>query len=543
MDPATVQSLFPLAVGPGETAASPDLDFTVTLRSVGAYSLLIAKQDPGQGIVWLAFGLLLTGLLITFYLPRRRVWARIAPDGELRIVGRADRYVDFEREFGRLLDDLVARRRAPAGWPRPGAVRRPSTTPLTGSRPWPPFGSCGRRSSRRPRPVAAAGPAQLDREVGWVRVLKARVPAFDALEAGDVAIVPASALAVVAPGGVETAALVEALAAGRCAGILLMEADGGVEALAGLGAALSAAGIPALHVGRMDPNQLERSAIGFLVNRRAELEHQAGLLEATSRKWRSAAATCRRLIAAIGGFLGRAVSLEGRRGEVLAVHAPDQAPGAGTAVSAYLAGSRTAALRVALPAPPGGDGKSRSAMRRRAATAPGTHPRAPAASSSAGRLVLLGERPASDLERVVGPRVGRLLALELARADAVRRAQDIGRRTDLLPADGPPWVMLVARQVPGGGTGVSIEAREEIRSRLRIIASPRRLALRGDAESLELRLVLAVPGPPDDHAPSGPNFVPKSRLSLRGEGRRPPRSARGRFTTLRGFDRPSSRGG
>jgi cytochrome c biogenesis protein len=111
---SAVQSLFPLAVGPGETAGSPDLDFTVTLRSVGAYSLLIAKQDPGQGIVWLAFSLLLMGLLITFYLPRRRVWARIGPDGELRIVGRADRYVDFEREFGRLLDDLVARRPATA---------------------------------------------------------------------------------------------------------------------------------------------------------------------------------------------------------------------------------------------------------------------------------------------------------------------------------------------------------------------------------------------------------------------------------------------
>jgi len=106
-----VQTLFPLAVGTGETAGSPDLDFTVTLRSVGAYSLLIAKQDPGQAIVWVAFVSLLAGLLITFYLPRRRVWTRLTPDGELRIVGRSDRYVDFEREFGRLLDDLVARRR------------------------------------------------------------------------------------------------------------------------------------------------------------------------------------------------------------------------------------------------------------------------------------------------------------------------------------------------------------------------------------------------------------------------------------------------
>lgn len=107
-----VQSLFPIAVAIGETRGSPDLDVTVTLRDVGAFSVLIAKQDPGQGLVWLAFGLLIAGLAVTFYLPRRRVWARVDAAGELRIVGRADRYVDFEREFGRLLTDLASRSRA-----------------------------------------------------------------------------------------------------------------------------------------------------------------------------------------------------------------------------------------------------------------------------------------------------------------------------------------------------------------------------------------------------------------------------------------------
>ena len=106
---AVIQELFPLAIAPGETGVSPDLDVTVTLRDVGAFSVLIAKQDPGQGIVWLAFGSLILGIAITFYLPRRRIWARLGPDDELRLVGRSDRYVDFDREFGRLLDDLAAR--------------------------------------------------------------------------------------------------------------------------------------------------------------------------------------------------------------------------------------------------------------------------------------------------------------------------------------------------------------------------------------------------------------------------------------------------
>src|SRR4029079_14392041 len=50
-----VESLYPMAMKVGETSGSPDVDFTVKLDSVSAYSLLIAKQDPGQGLVWLAF--------------------------------------------------------------------------------------------------------------------------------------------------------------------------------------------------------------------------------------------------------------------------------------------------------------------------------------------------------------------------------------------------------------------------------------------------------------------------------------------------------
>jgi hypothetical protein len=61
--------------------------------------------------VWAAFAFLITGIAISFYLPRRRIWARVLPDGDLAIVNRSDRYVDVEREFGRLLDDLVAVRR------------------------------------------------------------------------------------------------------------------------------------------------------------------------------------------------------------------------------------------------------------------------------------------------------------------------------------------------------------------------------------------------------------------------------------------------
>jgi cytochrome c biogenesis protein len=108
------ENLFPMALGIGDTATSPDTGLTVALSRVEGATIVIAEQDPGAYIVWLAFGSLIAGLLISFYLPRRRVWTRVGPDGELWIVGRSDRYVDFEGEFGRLLDDLV-RARPPAG--------------------------------------------------------------------------------------------------------------------------------------------------------------------------------------------------------------------------------------------------------------------------------------------------------------------------------------------------------------------------------------------------------------------------------------------
>jgi cytochrome c biogenesis protein len=109
-----LESLRPFFVTLGGLGGSPDTDFFVTLRGVDAATVLVARQDPGQGLVWLAFATLIAGLGITFYLPRRRVWARLAPDGRLAVVGRSERYVDFDREFGRLLDRLVAARRPAA---------------------------------------------------------------------------------------------------------------------------------------------------------------------------------------------------------------------------------------------------------------------------------------------------------------------------------------------------------------------------------------------------------------------------------------------
>ena len=80
---------------------------------------------------------------------------------------------------------------------------------------------------------------------------------------------------------------------------------------------------------------------------------------------------------------------------------------------------------------------------------------------------------------------------------AVRQARDETRRGEPLPADGPPWVVMLASQGAAAGPD-DIAAREETRGELRLLMSPRRLVLRGSSESLELRLVAAAPA--DDPA-------------------------------------------
>ena len=117
--------LTPVALTAGEAQVPPGLDFSIGVRRFSDYTLIIAKKDPGQGIVWTAFASLIIGLSITFYLPRRRIWARLSPAGELGLVARSDRYVDLEREFGRFLDDLVRSRAGAGERPPPAAAGGP----------------------------------------------------------------------------------------------------------------------------------------------------------------------------------------------------------------------------------------------------------------------------------------------------------------------------------------------------------------------------------------------------------------------------------
>jgi hypothetical protein len=368
--------------------------------------------------------------------------------------------------------------------------------------------------------VAPGAASSLDRDVGWVRLVRARVPALDVLDPGDLVLVPERALAVIAPGRDQVDGLVAALVDGGAAGAVIITAEGeavvaAADAASGedaarpagpaadLVAGLVRAGLPVAEVAGADPVAIERTVIAWLVNRRAALEARAEELERRLEAVALADGDPTALVAAIGGFLGRAVALEGRRGHPLALHAPARPPAAADAARRYLASRSGVALRVALPAP---------AVAGAVDADPAALPAPPR-----GSLLLLGDEPPTEGERLACERVAALLALELGREVAVARAREEARRGGTLPADGPPWVVLVARQAddlpaagpaadpaarpgPHGGaramataamlpTPSSTERREALRAELRLLAPPRRLALRGSAESLEYRLV------------------------------------------------------
>ncbi|MGI8703092.1 MAG: PucR family transcriptional regulator [Candidatus Limnocylindrales bacterium] len=338
--------------------------------------------------------------------------------------------------------------------------------------------------------LAGAGHGSVARpgaEVAWVRVLHARVPALEGFERGDLAIVPDATLEALTGSGVEPAAVARALDQAGAVAALLLTRDPDSRAASALaeGEGLS---LPVLWMEPVDAGALERSVIGYLVNARAELERQAGRLESEIEALALAGRGLEAQAAAVGTFLGRAVAVEGSRGQVLTAHAPLDRPAAASAAARYLRDPRVAACRITLPqvATPAQEERELRAM---------------------GALVILGEEPATELERAAGERVAALLALQIAAEAARSRRRAPGKEG--LPAAGPPWVAIVARQGRDPAEDSS-ETRERMRDRLRRLAPARRLSLRGDASSLEIRLIAAV----DVADPTGERFAARVATSL-----------------------------
>lgn len=64
-------------LGEGESATYQDR--TYSFLGARDYSGIIVRKDPGATFIWVATGLMMFGLVLTFYLPRRRLWAKVTP--------------------------------------------------------------------------------------------------------------------------------------------------------------------------------------------------------------------------------------------------------------------------------------------------------------------------------------------------------------------------------------------------------------------------------------------------------------------------------
>jgi cytochrome c biogenesis protein len=86
-------------------------DFILTFEGVTSreYTGLQVTKDPGVWIVWTGSGLMIIGLIISFFFSHQRIWIRVPRDsgGEIVIAGSTNKNkVGFEHKFGQLVEAI-----------------------------------------------------------------------------------------------------------------------------------------------------------------------------------------------------------------------------------------------------------------------------------------------------------------------------------------------------------------------------------------------------------------------------------------------------
>jgi hypothetical protein len=66
------------------------------------------RRDPGDTFIWVAVGMAIVGLGVTFYVPRRRLWVKVT-EGRTYLAGIAERTTRFSRELRLMGAELGAR--------------------------------------------------------------------------------------------------------------------------------------------------------------------------------------------------------------------------------------------------------------------------------------------------------------------------------------------------------------------------------------------------------------------------------------------------
>ena len=86
-------------------------EFILTFEGVTPkeYTGLQVTKDPGVWIVWIGCGLMIFGLIVSFFFSHQRVWVRIpkTPGGEIVLAGSTSKNrVGFEKNFGQMVEDI-----------------------------------------------------------------------------------------------------------------------------------------------------------------------------------------------------------------------------------------------------------------------------------------------------------------------------------------------------------------------------------------------------------------------------------------------------
>lgn len=101
----------PLTLPEGGEATAGDLVYRFVAQK--PFVGIEVTKDRGESLIWIGSALLVLGLCVTLWVPRRRIWARIDAEGA-RMAGNGPRLANLPAELASLVADAGERTTAPA---------------------------------------------------------------------------------------------------------------------------------------------------------------------------------------------------------------------------------------------------------------------------------------------------------------------------------------------------------------------------------------------------------------------------------------------
>jgi cytochrome c biogenesis protein len=85
-----------ISLAPGQPVTVGGLEYTFGGRR--PFAGIAVKRDSGAWFIWIATAMLVGGLALTFYVPRRRLWVRLTSAGT-QIASLAEKSGGFEKDM------------------------------------------------------------------------------------------------------------------------------------------------------------------------------------------------------------------------------------------------------------------------------------------------------------------------------------------------------------------------------------------------------------------------------------------------------------